>query len=75
MQCSAVWGMADHLAVTGDVFGNVLLCAVFFSHKMSWMRCEIELSQFLRMFLPTLALDYFLIRIIQNTINLIFLQV
>ena len=44
--------MAVHLAVAGDVFDGVLFCAVFF-HEMSWMRSGTELSQFLRIFLPT----------------------
>ena len=29
--------------------------AVFFSHEMPWMRSGIEWCQFLRVFLPTLA--------------------
>ena len=44
--------MAVHLAVAGDVFDGVLFCAVFF-HEMSWTRSGIELSVFLRIFLPT----------------------
>ena len=32
----------------------VSYCAVFFSHKVSWMRYGIELSQYLGFFLPTL---------------------
>ena len=47
--------MAVHLAVAGDVFNGVLFCAVLFSHEMSWMRSGTELSQFLRIFLPTLV--------------------
>ena len=39
--------MAFHLTVAGDVFDGVLFCAVLFSHEMSWMRSETELSQFL----------------------------
>ena len=42
--------MAVHLAAAGDVFDGVLFCAVFFP-----TRClGTELSQFLRLFLPTL---------------------
>ena len=44
--------MAGHLAVTDDVFDGVLFCAVLFP-TMSWMRSGTELSQFLRIFLPT----------------------
>ena len=51
-------GIAVHLADAGDVFDGVLFCAVLFSHEMSWMRSGIELSQFLRIFLPTYV--YFL---------------
>ena len=40
-------------AVAGDVFDGVLFCAVLFSHEMSWMRPGTELSQFMRIFLPT----------------------
>ena len=46
--------MAVFLVVAGDVFDGVLFCAVLFSHEVSWMRSGIELSQFLRIFLPTL---------------------
>ena len=42
--------MAVHLAIAGDVFDDVLVCAVF-SHEMSWMRSGTHLSQFLRIFL------------------------
>ena len=48
-----VWEIAVHLAVAGDVFDGVLLCC--FSHEMSWMRSWTKLSQFLRVFLPTLG--------------------
>ena len=47
--------MAVHLTVVGDVFNGVLFCAVLFSHEMSKMRSGTELSQFLRIFLPTFA--------------------
>ena len=47
--------MAVHLAVAGDVFDGVLLCAVLVSHEMSWMRSGTELSQFLRIFLSALG--------------------
>ena len=47
------WEIAAHLAVAVDVFDGVLFCAVLFSHEMSWMRSGTELSQFLRLFLPT----------------------
>ena len=46
--------MAVHLVVAGDVFDGVLFCAVHFPHEMSSMRSGTELSQFLRIFLPTL---------------------
>ena len=42
-----------HMAVAGDVFDGVMFCAVLLPHEMSWMRSGIELSQFLRIFLPT----------------------
>ena len=47
--------MAVHPAVAGDVFDDVLFCAPLFSHEMSWMRSEIELSQFQRILLPILC--------------------
>ena len=40
-------------AFADDVFDGVLFCAVLFSYEMSWMRSGIEMSQFLRIFLPT----------------------
>ena len=49
---TTVWEMAGYLAVPGHVFVVALFCAVLFSHKMSWMRSGMELSQFLRIFLP-----------------------
>ena len=49
-----IWKIAVHLAVNGDVIGDVLFCAVLFSHEMFWIRSGTELSHFLRMFLPTL---------------------
>ena len=48
--------MAVHLAVAGDVFDGVLFSVVVFSHEMSWMCSGTKLSQFLRIFLPTLSL-------------------
>ena len=47
-------GMTVHLDVAVDVFDGVLFCAVLYSHEMSWMRSGTELSQFLRIFLPTI---------------------
>ena len=38
--------MAVHLAVTGDVFGGVLMSG----GVLSWMRSGTELCQFLRIF-------------------------
>ena len=49
--------MAVYLSVPGEVFDGVLLCAVLFSHEMSWMRSRTELRQFLRIFLPNLPLE------------------
>ena len=46
----------DHqygLAVTGDVFDGIFLCCLI-SHEIFWMRSRSELSQFLRIFLPTI---------------------
>ena len=37
-------GMAVHLAVTGDVFDGVLLCADLYSYEISWMRSGAELN-------------------------------
>ena len=37
----------------------VSLLVLSLSHEMSWMRSGTELSQFLRVFLPTLYLRYF----------------
>ena len=48
--------MAVHLAVAGDVFVGVLFM-VSFSPRDSWMRSGTELSQFLRIFLPTFVFD------------------
>ena len=50
-----VWEIASRLAVAGDVFDSVFLCCPF-SNKMSCVRSGTWLSQFLRMFLPTLSL-------------------
>ena len=48
-----LWEIAVHLAVACDVFDGVFLCCPF-SHEMSWMRSGTYMSQFLRVFLPTL---------------------
>ena len=48
--------MSLDLAVAGDVLDDVLFCAVLFSHDMSCMRSGTELSQLLRICLPTHAL-------------------
>ena len=48
------WEMALHLAVDGDVFDGVYFVLSFFPRD-SWMICGTELSQFLRIFLPTLT--------------------
>ena len=50
--------MAVRLDVADDVFDGVVFFVGLFSHEMSWMRSEIELSQFLRIFLSTLALRH-----------------
>ena len=47
--------MAVYLAVACGVYGGVFLCCPF-SHEVSWMRSLTLLSQFLRVFLPTLIL-------------------
>ena len=47
------FNVSVHLAVTGDIFDGVLFCAALFSHEMSWVRSGTELSQFLKIFLPT----------------------
>ena len=51
---SYVWEIAVHLAVVGDVCDGVFLSCPF-SHEMSWMGSWTKLSQFLRVFLPTLV--------------------
>ena len=43
-----------HLAVAGDLHDGAFLCCPF-SHEMSWMRFGTQLSQFLRVFMPTLT--------------------
>ena len=48
---ACVWEIAVHLAVAGDIFDGVFLSCSFY--EMSWMRSGAELSQFLRVFLPT----------------------
>ena len=51
--------MAIHLAVVGDVSDGVLFCAVL---EMSCMRSGTELSQLLRIFVPTFSRrNYFII--------------
>ena len=45
--------MVVHLAVAGDVSDGVFLCCPF----LSWMRSGTVLSQFLRIFLPTLGYE------------------
>ena len=45
--------MAVHLAVACDVFDGVLFLCCPLSHETSWVRSGTELSQFLRLFLPT----------------------
>ena len=47
--------MAVYLAVAGDVSDGVLFRAVLFVQKMSLIRFGTELSQFLRIFLPTVV--------------------
>ena len=43
------------MAVAGDVFDGVLFRAVLSSQEMCWMRSGTKLSQFLKIFLPTLS--------------------
>ena len=47
--CPHVWEMTGYLALTGDVFDDVLFCDVFFP-----MRSGTQLSQFQEIFLRTL---------------------
>ena len=47
--------MAVNLVVAGDVFDGVLFCTVFFPRDI-WMRSGTEMSPFLSICLPTLAL-------------------
>ena len=54
-RCS-IWEMAVNLAVACDVFDGDIFCAVLFPGGV-WIRFGIELSQFLRIFLPT-SVDY-----------------
>ena len=49
-----MWAIAVYLAVAGGVYDGVFLCRPL-SHKMSMMRSWTKLSQFLRVFLPTLT--------------------
>ena len=42
----------------GEVFDGVFLCWPF-SHKMSWMTSWTELSQILRVFLPSVSSMYY----------------
>ena len=48
-----MWEVAVHLAVAGGAFGGVFLSCPF-SLGVSWMRSGTLLSQFMRVFLPTL---------------------
>ena len=48
--------MAVYLAVAGNVFDCVLLRAVRFSYEMFWMNFGTEFSQFIRIFVITLAI-------------------
>ena len=43
-----------HLDVAGDAFDGAFLCCPF-PHEMSWIGTGTSLSQFQRVFLPTLA--------------------
>ena len=52
------------MAVAGDVFDDVLVYAILFSHEMSWMRSGTELNQFLRIFLPTLECACYVFKIL-----------
>ena len=51
--CHLYGEIAVHLAVAGNVLDGVFLCCPF-SDEMSWMKSWTLLSQFLRVFLPTL---------------------
>ena len=51
---TTLWEMAAHLAIVDDVSGDVLFSSCPYSHEMSLMRSGTELSEFLRIFLPTL---------------------
>ena len=67
--------MAVHLAVAGDVFDDVLFCAVIFRQEMSWMRSEVELSLFLRIFLPPFLYIFILVLMIfLCQFNIIFIR-
>ena len=48
-----VWELAVHLVGAADVFDGVLFCVVLFPTRYLGMRSKIELSHFLRIFLPT----------------------
>ena len=50
-----VWEIAVHLAVAGYVFKAVLFCADLFRTRNVLMKSGTELSQFLRIVLPTLS--------------------
>ena len=60
-----VWEMAVHLSVAGDAFDGVFffVCCLF-SDEVSQMRSGTELSQFLRIFLPTLDSDISMFKLI-----------
>ena len=45
------------MAVASDAFDGVFLCCSFY-YEMSWIRSGTQLSQFLRVFLPTLYMNF-----------------
>ena len=49
-----MWEVAVRLAVACDVYDGVFLCCPF-SRGVSWVGSRAWLSQFLRVFLPTLT--------------------
>ena len=50
--------MAVRLAVACDVFDGSYF-VLSFSHEISWIRSGTEMSQFLRIFLPTLEIKIY----------------
>ena len=50
--------MTVHLAVASYVFAGVLIVLFFFSNEMSPMRSGTEMSQFLKIFVPTFFFIY-----------------